>query len=213
MIGRVQDHLEAIYGFTCEARAEVFVVDTEAAVQLGGTGRGEEELLVHEDGDALELALYLSPALLDRLKPYAAGPLGYMLDGDLDGYCQVAEGVSHFLYVAHTAAHGRTVSLLELEAQAEVDKFAVCLLHRWGEGVGAWAEELLGRLFDRVSYRERLSPQERWRYEEANRLSRRFCTRLMGHVTGRRLDRLLGDLRYAYRLGAEAKLRHFAHGG
>jgi hypothetical protein len=79
--------------------------------------------------------------------------------------------------------------------------------------VGAWAEELLLRLFDRVSYRERLSPQERWRYEEANRLSRRFCARLMGHVTGRRLDRLPGDLRYAYRLGAEAKLRHFAHGG
>ncbi len=213
MIGRMQDHLEAIYGFTCEARAETFVVDTEAAVQLGGTGRGEEELLVREDGDSLEMALYLAPSLLDRLKPYEAGPLGYVLDGDLDSYCQVAEGVSHFLYVAHTAAHGRTVSLLELEAQAEVDKFAVCLLHRWGEGVEAWAEELLTRLFDRVSYRERLSAQERWRYEEANRLSRRFCSRLMGHVAGRRLDRLLGDLRYAYRLGAEAKLRHFAHGG
>lgn len=213
MIGRVQDHLEAIYGFTCEARAEVFVVDTEAAARLGGTGRADEELLVHEAGDALELALYLSPALLDRLKPYEAGPLGYVLDSDLAGYCQLAEGVSHFLYVAHTAAHGRTVSLLELEAQAEVDKFAVCLLHRWGEGVGAWARELLQRLFDRVSYRKQLSAQERWRYEEANRLSRRFCARLMGHVAARRLDRLLGDLRYAYRLGAEAKLRHFAHGG
>ncbi|AEI68367.1 hypothetical protein [Corallococcus macrosporus] len=213
MIGRVQDHLEAIYGFTCEARAEGFVVDTEAAARLGGTGRSDEELLVHEAGDALELALYLSPALLDRLKPYESGPLGHVLDSDLAGYCQVAEGVSHFLYVAHTAAHGRTVSLLELEAQAEVDKFAVCLLHRWGEGVGAWAQELLQRLFDRVSYRKQLSAQERWRYEEANRLSRRFCARLMGHVGARRLDRLLGDLRYAYRLGAEAKLRHFAHGG
>lgn len=215
MIARLQAHLEAIYGFTCEARAEAFVVDTEAAVQLGATGRSGEELLVHEaeDGEGLELALYLSPALLDRLKPYEAGPLGYVLDGDLDGYCQVAEGVSHFLYVAHTATYGRTVSLLELEAQAEVDKFAICLLHRWGEGVSAWADELRGRLFDRVSYRPRLSPQERWRYEEANRLSRRFCSRLMGHVSGRRLDRLLSDLRYAYRLGAEAKLRHFAHGG
>ncbi len=213
MIGRVQDHLEAIYGFTCEARAEVFVVDTEAAARLGGTGRSDEELLVYESGDALELALYLSPALLDRLKPYESGPPGNVLDTDLGGYCQLAEGVSHFLYVAHTAAHGRTVSLLELEAQAEVDKFAVCLLHRWGEGVGAWARELLQRLFDRVSYRKQLSAQERWRYEEANRLSRRFCARLMGHVAARRLDRLLGDLRYAYRLGAEAKLRHFAHRG
>lgn len=213
MIERLQEHLEAIYGFTCAARAEAFVVDRESAVRLGATGRAEEELLVHEDGEDLELALYLSPALLDRLKPYEAGPVGHLLDGDLDGYCQVMEGVSHFLYVAHTAAYGRTVSLLELEAQAEVDKFAVCLLHRWGEGVRAWADELLERLFQRVSYRPRLSPQERWRYEEANRLSHRFCQRLMGHVAGRRLDRLLSDLRYAYRLGAEAKLRHFAQPG
>lgn len=212
MIGRIQDHLEAIYGITCEARAETFVVDTEAAVQLGGTGRAEEELLVAEGEGELELALYLAPSLLDRLKPYEAGPVGHILDGDLDGYCQVAEGVSHFLYVAHTAALGRGLSLLELEAQAEVDKFAVCLLHRWGEGVKGWADELLHRLFERVSYRPRLSSQERWRYEEANRLSRSFCQRLMGHVGQRRLERLLADLRYAYRLGAEAKLRHFSQG-
>ncbi|MGZ3458583.1 MAG: hypothetical protein ACXU86_08770 [Archangium sp.] len=210
MIGRVQAHLEAIYGITCAARAEGFVVDTEAAVQLGATGRSDEELLVHEGEEELELALYLAPALLHRLQPYESGPVDWLLERELDGFCQLAEGVSHFVYVAHTALHGRTVSLLELEAQAEVDKFALCLLHRWGDGVGAWAEELRRRLFDRVSYRAKLSEAERWRYEEANRLSRNFCSRLMGHVAGRRLERLLSDLRYAYRLGAEAKLRHFA---
>ncbi|HEX8436087.1 hypothetical protein [Archangium sp.] len=210
MVGRVQAHLEAIYGITCSARAEGFMVDTEAAVQLGATGRSDEELLVLEGEEELELALYLAPGLLRRLQPYESGPVHSLLERELDGFCQLAEGVSHFLYVTHTAVHGRTVSLLELEAQAEVDKFALCLLHRWGDGVEAWAEELLGRLFDRVSYRAKLSEAERWRYEEANRLSRNFCGRLMGHVTGRRLERLLSDLRYAYRLGAEAKLRHFA---
>jgi hypothetical protein len=210
MIGRVQAHLEAIYGIECEARAEDFLVGTEAAVRLGATGRAEEELLVCEGEGELELALYLAPTLLRRLQPYESGPVSSLLERELDGFCQLAEGVSHFLYVAHTSTHRRTMSLLELEAQAEVDKFALCVLHRWGEGVGAWAEELLGRLFERVSYRARLSAEERWRYEEANRLSRNFCTRLMGHVTGRRLERLLSELRYAYRLGAEAKLRHLA---
>ncbi|WP_208718765.1 hypothetical protein [Corallococcus sicarius] len=213
LVGRLQAHLEAIYGFRCEARAEAFVVDAETAALLGGTGRAPEELLVLEARGGLELALYLAPALLARLERYDAGPVNSVLEGDLDGYCQVTEGVSHFLYVAHTAHYERTVSLLELEAQAEVDKFLVCLLHRWGEGVLAWARELLARLFDRVAYQPRLSREERWRYEEANRVSRRFCERLMGHVAERRLDRLLGDVRYAYRLGAEAKLRHFAHGG
>jgi hypothetical protein len=210
MIGRVQAHLEAIYGFTCEARAEVFLVDAEAALLLGSTGRSEEELLVHEEDGELEVALYLAPALLRRLEPYASGPVHSLMEGELDGFCQLAEGVSHFMYLAHTATQERTVSLLELEAQAEVDKFALCLLHRWGAGVRGWAEELRWRLFDRVSYRPRLSEEERWRYQEANRLSRNFCSRLMGHVSSRRLERLLSDLRYAYRLGAEAKLRHFA---
>ena len=214
MIGRVQDHLEAIYGFTCEARAEVFLVDTEAALELGATGRCDEELLVREEAGEVEVALYLAPALLGRLAPYASppapAPMALVLERELEGYCQLAEGVSHFLYLAHTATQERTVSLLELEAQAEVDKFALCLLHRWGAGVRGWAEELRFRLFDRVSYRQRLSEEERWRYQEANRLSRNFCSRLMGHVAARRLERLLSDLRYAYRLGAEAKLRHFA---
>ncbi|WNG35809.1 hypothetical protein F0U61_20620 [Archangium violaceum] len=210
MISRVQAHLEAIYGITCAAQAEGFVVDKEAAVQLGASGRADEELLVLAGEGELELALYLSPSLLHRLKPYESGPVASMLERELDGFCQLAEGVSHFVYVVHTAIHERTVSLLELEAQAEVDKFALCLLHRWGDGVGTWAEELRRRLFDRVSYRERLTQAERWRYEEANRLSRNFCSRLMRHVAGRRLERLLSDLRYAYRLGAEAKLRHFA---
>ena len=186
-------------------------MDAESARLLGSAGGLDEELLVLEAEGGVELALYLAPALLTRLRPYESAPEHAVLDGELEGFCQLAEGVSHFVYMARTALEERTVSLLELEAQAEVDKFALCLLRRWGAGgAEAWARELLGRLFERVSYRARLSEAERWRYQEANRLSRNFCSRLMGHVVGRRLERLLGELRYAYRLGAEAKLRHFA---
>jgi hypothetical protein len=214
MVNRLQEHLEAIYGLRCEARAEAFVVGPEAAAQLGGTSRAEEELLVQQSEEGLELALCFAPGLLARLQRYEEGPVHRLLERELDGYCQLAEGVSHFLYLAHCAAREQRVSLLELEAQAEVDKFALCLLHRWGEGgsVGAWAEELLARLFDRVRYREQLAPEERWRYQEANRISRSYCRRLMGHVTARRLESLLRELRYAYRLGAEAKLDYFACG-
>src|SRR5689334_7106192 len=74
VIDRVQAHLEAIYGLTCEARAEVFLVDSEAALLLGSTGRSEEELLVREEDGEVEVALYLAPALLRRLEPYAGAP-------------------------------------------------------------------------------------------------------------------------------------------
>lgn len=207
MIGRVQDHLEAIYDIRCELRAQEFLVGPEAARALGGSGRAPEELLVLQEGDALEIALYLAPELLERLERFEDAPGHEVVDAELDSYVQVAEGVSHFLYLAHCADRGRRVSLLELEAQAEIDKFASCVLSCWRRGV-EHAEELLVRLFERVSYRPHLGAQERWRYMEANRLSHGFCRRLLRHVAAGRMDRFLTDLRYAYRLGADAKRRH-----
>jgi hypothetical protein len=227
LVNRVQASLEGVYRVECEARAEAFVVDRETAARLGGSGRADEELLVLEEEEGcLELALYFAPELLARLAaleghppeaplanaPLADAPLSdaFLTGAALGDYCQLAEGVSHFLYLTRAASQERTVSLLELEAQAEVDKFVLCLLARWGEGVGAWGQELLRRLFDDVRYRPHLTGEERWRYEEANRLSRTYCRRLLRHGAARRLDALLSELRYSYRLGAEAKLRHLA---
>lgn len=209
MIGRVQEHLEAIYGIRCELRASEFLVDEEAARQLGGTGRAREELLVHQEGDELEVALYFSSDLLRRLSPYEAAPPEAVVTEELPGYCELAEGVSHFVYLAHTSAQARSLSLLELEAQAEVDKFASCVLHRWSDGP-SWAEQLHARLFQRVGYLDSLAPHERWRYEEANRLARNYCRRLVRLIAARSLDRLLSELRHCYRLGAEAKLQYLA---
>ncbi len=206
MLDALQEHLEAIYGIRAEYRARDFLVDGETARKLGGSGRSREELLLSEGADGLELALYVEPALLARVT--AAGPHGAMT-ADIGDFCEVAEGVSHFLYVAHTARQERTVSLLELEAQAEVDKFAVCTLLEWGLNVGRWAGTLVGRLFEQVQLRHTLSEPERWRYREANRLAKSYCERLLPIVRTGRMDKLLSELRHAYRLGAEAKLQYF----
>jgi hypothetical protein len=204
MLDAIQEQLEAIYGIRCEYRAKDFLVDAEAARQLGGSGRAREELLVSEGEGGLELALYLEPSLLERVSAH------HPLEGELGDFCEVAEGVSHFLYVAHTAEQERTVSLLELEAQAEVDKFAVCTLLRWGVNAGRWAGTLVGRLFEQMTLRPNLSEPERWRYTEANRLAKSYCERLLPMVRSGRMDRLLSELRHAYRLGAEAKLNYFS---
>lgn len=207
MISAVQEHLERIYGIECPARIEAFVIDRALAEQLGAAGE-REQLFVQETEDGLDLALYLEPSLLERLGRYPH-PSGLM-ERELDGYCQVAEGVSHFLYLSHSATLERRVSLLELEAQAEVDKFALCLLHRWGDGALHWANELIRRLFDTGKLLPSLGPELRHRYEEASRLARHYCERLVGLVKTGDLERLLRELRYAYRLGAEAKLRYLA---
>lgn len=206
MVDALQEQLEMIYGIRCEHRAKDFLVDEEAAEQLGSTGRAREELLVSESEAGLEMALYLEPALLERL---SANEPTYALNENLNDFCEVAEGVSHFLYMAHTAGQERQVSLLELEAQAEVDKFAMCTLLRWDLHVGSWAQTLSTRLFDEVSYRPQLSPAELHRYQEANRLAKRYCQRLVKMVRAGRRESLLAELRHGYRLGADAKLQYF----
>ncbi len=209
MLDRIQEHLEAIYGLRCEYRARDFLVDFETAKALGGTGRNREELLVSHDGDNLDLALYLDPEMLKRVTSFEGAP-NDLLDDALGAFCEVAEGVSHFVYVTQTARLERTVSLLELEAQAEVDKFAICLLMRWGRDGATWAKSLVGTLFERVRFNELLSADERWRYVEANRLAQTYVGRLMKMVREGQLENLLGELRHAYRLGAEAKLQYFS---
>ena len=66
------------------------------------------------------------------------------------------------------------------------------------------------RLFDAVALREQLSPDESRRYREASRLAKAYCKRLLPMIAARRLEKLLAELRYAYRLGAEAKLDYLA---
>lgn len=207
MIGRIQDHLEAIYAFRCQMRADQFLVGPEVAKALGATGRSEE-LLLSESGGDLEIALYISPQVLERFAPYSTVPAPVFLESLLGSYCLVAEGVSHFLYVVQTAQQGRRVSLLELEAQAEVDKFATGVLYQWSEGID-WAKALYRKLFEDISFVEDLSAPEAWRYAEANRIAKAYCRRLLPHVMARRMDGLLSELRHSYRMGAEAKLQYF----
>ena len=77
-------------------------------------------MIAEADGEA-DVALYLERELLDRLDRH--DPLT-KLDGDnLADFWSALEGVSHFTYYAWNAARDKTVSLFELELQAEVDKF------------------------------------------------------------------------------------------
>ena len=201
-VDAVQDHLEAIYAVRCSYRARGFLVDAEQAQALGADTGLAEALLVHEAEGVLELGLYLAPDVIGTL---VAAP-----DGALGPFCQLAEGVSHFLYLSRSAELSRPVSLLELETQAEVDKFALLLLRAWSGGRGRWAALLHQSLFEGTQLRTGLSSLERRRYGEANRLARAFCSRLLPLCAARRLEPLLQALRYAYRLGAKAKFEHFA---
>ncbi len=214
MLDEMQRALEAIYGVRAPARVGDFIATKETLEALGApASAASEELVVVESEAGLELALYLSPEVLDRLPgagEIAVGPRAF-LDGLLPAFATAAEGVSHFVYLTLQALRERAVSLLELEVQAEVDKFAIALLHLWKQGERRRSSELRARLFDRVGYRADLRSDERDRYRHANRLGRCYAAFLEARfVLAGALERLLSELRFAYRLSGAEKLAYFA---
>ena len=208
-----QEQLQSIHAVRVAGHVEDYLVSPAGLVALGTRVNAPEELLVLQDGGGLELGLYIDPAVLQDLAG-SPPPLALLLGRLLPSYCAAAEGVSHWLYLSHRAERDQTVSLLELEVQAEVDKFASCALGLWQLGLTRLCRSLRERLFDGVRYLAHLDPLERERYATANRLARDYARFLeRRYVLPRDLDGFLRELRSSFRLGGGEKYARLALAG
>jgi hypothetical protein len=203
ILTRLQLGLEALYRVETRLAVEAFVIDEAQRKQASVARAPREQLLVSELGDDLGLALFVDAAALANLK--TNDPARGLHDGNFSDFCLALEGVSHFVYVALCAARDRRVSALELELQAEVDKFACCVL------LAGRRPGLRRRLFGGVRYADDLDADESARYrtanDEANRYAEALERRFVHHD---RLTDMLADLRQFYRLDLDAKLTHIA---
>jgi hypothetical protein len=170
----------------------------------------DEELLLAETEDGAGVALYLDADLLTRLE--ASDPHLALNENNLADYCTALEGVSHFVYSIWGLERDLPVSLLELETQAEVDKYAVTVfLLAQQLGGQAYPRQVHGRLFDRVSFDARLEPDQFERYRTAHRCAAHYCRQLERRFVDRgvaRIEAMVRELRGFYRLRHAAKLRH-----
>jgi hypothetical protein len=170
----------------------------------------DEELLLAETADGAGVALYLDPEILSRLE--AADPHQALTENNLADYCTALEGVSHFVYSTWGLERDMPVSLLELETQAEVDKYAITvfLLARQ-QGGESYPAQVHARLFDRVNFDARLEPDQYERYRTAHRCAAHYCRRLERRFVSRgmlKIEAMVRELRSFYRLRHAAKLRH-----
>jgi hypothetical protein len=179
-------------------------LSADAGFRAACTGPGhegiDEELLLLEDEGELFLALYLDEVVLEALAEH--DPRRGLHSGNLQAFLHLIEGVSHFRYAVDRAAHDRTVKLLELELQAEIDKYV--LLVQWliaqrqrprGPGVRRL-------LYEGNGYRHDEASKEGERYRVATRYAAAWCTRLGRLLPGWR------ELQRLWRLPLEGKLHH-----
>jgi hypothetical protein len=118
------------------------------------------------------------------------------------------EEVSHFAYLAFSASREKRVTELELELQAEVDKYVTFALLYASENGGRVPRDLLDRLFSDFAVRADLDRERRERYLAASSLASRYCSAVVQDAleSERGLGPLLAELRSFYRLGQRGKI-------
>ena len=206
-IKRVQRGLEALYRVDTGCEVGDFVVGTEYRDELVTARRAREQLLVVEADGELNVALYLEPSVITNLDSH--DPSHRLGDHNLGDFLLAIEGVSHFIYTVCCARAERRVSQLELELQAEVDKYVTCLLTT--EPEVEMSTTLRRRLYDDAAYEPDLDRDEHDRYRIANDNANRYAEWLEEtFVARRRIPEMLGELRHFYRQGLAAKLSTIA---
>lgn len=210
MLRNLQKFLARLYRIEPPADVRDFLItDARHAQVLEGKGGRdtEEKLLVAEGDDALHLALYLDRDLLARLE--LQDPFESLSSANLEDFCKVIEGLSHFNYLTWNASADRRVTLLELELQAEIDKYLGARTLAVNQARPDLAARLLPVLFDSPRFHDTLSAAERERYAHAARFAGWYCRSLEArYAAGLPAGAMLQELRAFYRLPQPAKLSH-----
>jgi len=211
ILQRMQLLLARLYDAHVEHDPQEFLIsDREQLARILGpaaTDVSDEHVFVIDGPDGVRIGLFIDHDVLARLA--ASDPLTMLDERNLQDFCTALEGVSHFHYLLWCLDRRRSVSLLELELQAEVDKYASALLLLTQQRGGEFPRSLHATMFDRVSYVPQIELAARERYEAANRHAAHYCRDLDERYLRRRQSRpeaWVSELRKFFRCGHQQKL-------
>ena len=205
MLADLQEQLELLYEVSPGHLVTDFLItDPEVMADHKPSPNIREQLLLVQNDEDLELALYIDQSVLDHLEKQ--NPNERLHSGNLAEYWIALEGVSHFLYLTFKAESGTSVTLLELELQAEVDKFMASCLTLLDQGGDT--EALHRMLFEDVVFDSELDSDGLERYRSANRYAGKYCHRLLARLAAEHRNALVADIRHFYRLPQAEKIRY-----
>ena len=198
----LQCKLESIYEIRVEQRIADFLTTDQDFISEFTSSElpAREQVLFQQDGSDYWLSLYLEERVYDSFSlPCVPESMCHQQAGD---FCLAVEGVSHFLYLCRNANFEREVTRLELELQAEVDKYLMLLEFATTDSdlVHPW-------LFDNWKLQDGLDEEEQARYEKANSYASKYCRGLeKRYLCIGRKNEMLRELRRFYRKTQRQKL-------
>lgn len=205
-----QQQLQTIYEIRVDHSVNDFLItDKMLADHLSceSSNNNDERLLISQHEDGIDLSLYISADVYKHLEN--SHPINLVKQGKYSEFCLMLEGVSHFLYVVWNANHHRQVTMLEMELQAEIDKFILMQALVDHEQEYDSIRNLRNWLFENNAYDSELNSNELERYEQANYYAAKYCMALQQNYKLSGLNReLLNDLRRLYRMSQQEKMRY-----
>lgn len=213
ILNAIQSELQSLYQVSCGECVEDYLLDGEKPALFLSKhpwlAQSDEALLVEQAEESLELGLWFKPELFQWGQRQDWGnlkPEEVLEEKSLPKWAALVEGVSHFVYLLSKAREERPVTQLELELQAEVDKFVLLSRCLGDAPIGV----LLEGLFANVQWNPGLAPQEQERYSTALKLASRYCDHLKQQRFPLSERDLLPELRAFYRMNQAEKIRHIA---
>lgn len=184
-------------------KAEDFLTDTEWPFQKAATQTLDGALYIHQPDEDLQLGIYLSSDVRKALENYPTWRENEWNAHQLHFFSVAIEELSHFFYVVYHSRSGRQLTQLELELQGEIDKFLVLYFSK----ATATFENLFETVFENFRLASKLSLEQQNRYQNANRLAKRFISKLRKYLTEPlQRQNALDRIRKFYRLGLADKV-------
>jgi hypothetical protein len=210
LLSSIQSGLATLYETpVAHCVTDFLVTDARLAQLLENTDQprnNNERLLLRQSEGSLDVSLFIDAGILAALD--TSDPYRRLDATNLNDFLIALEGVSHFHYLIWNAIHARQVTQLELELQAEVDKFVTSMMVLDEQGTRADADHVHDVLFTWVQFDDTADAACEQRYREANRYAGKYCRHLTRRFPGQhREPSFLNELRRFYRLPQNDKIR------
>lgn len=212
---QVQTQLECLYGIGLEQRVGDYLINKNEAISYINTPAQttipKELFLVRrsEKQDTVEVALFLDRTLMENLS--AHNPFESINDQNFSDFCIMIEGVSHFVYYLWKAQQKRNITQLEMELQAEIDKFLMLYFFLRSDKNPVYVQQLFRALFDDFHLMDKLTEEQMGRYSTASSLASRYCYNLQKTFQEKQdLTEFIQEIRLFYHLGQQQKLERIS---
>lgn len=207
MLQELYQQLAELYELDAPHNIEDFLItDPVLAGRLHESAprNARERLFVREGARRLDVTLFLDRSVLANLRP--EDPVSELSRAEINDYWLAVEGISHFLYLTWRGAYARELTQLEMELQAEIDKYLCSCLTLPDARRGQWLPQLHNILFEQTVI-ETAEPDRHERYATANRYAARYCRALLPALGQGLSLALVNELRRFYRMSQYEKLR------